>query len=148
MFINRQAILNAGMLHPATRWHCDWLLYFVVALKQGVYYFNEAFIHVNMRQLSYSEGKKNKKIQNQVMLDTINVLATQYPELWNDFKKAALVPHHAIRYIPLFLSDSLARQFVTKRFIWKMLINNSIVVRIGRLFPYRIIIKVRKLLRA
>lgn len=148
MFLSRQAILDAGLLHPDTRWHCDWLLYFVVALRKGVYYFNEVFINVNMRNLSYSEGKKNKKIQNKVMLDTIHILAKEYPDLWDDFKKAALVPHNALRYIVLFYCDPVARQFITKRFIWKMIINNPVVIRIGRLFPYRVILKVRTLLKA
>lgn len=148
MFIHRQAILNAGMMHPITRWHCDWVLYFIVALRQGLFYFNEIFIHVQMRKLSYSEGKKNIAIQNQVMLDTINLIAEQYPDQWDAFKQSAIVPHHALRYIPLFLLDPNARKFVTIRFIWKMLLNNSLVVRIGRLFPYRMILQVRKLLRA
>ncbi|MBV9576449.1 MAG: glycosyltransferase family 2 protein [Gammaproteobacteria bacterium] len=148
MFMSRQAILNAGNLHPATRWHCDWLLYFVVALRQGVYYFNEIFIHVKMRKLSYSEGKQNKKIQDQVMLDTVCLLSEAYPDLWNDFKRAALVPHHALRYVPLFLSHTVARKFISFRFMWKMAINNEMVVRVGRLFPYDVILKVRKFLRA
>jgi glycosyltransferase involved in cell wall biosynthesis len=148
MFMNRQAILNAGMLYPATRWHCDWLLYFAVALRQGVYYINEVFIHINMRKLSYSEGKNNNQTQNKVMLDTLQVIHQHYPDLWQDFKKAALVPHHALRYVYLFLLDKTARQFVTKRFIWKMIINNPAVVKIGRLFPYRVILRMRKLLRA
>lgn len=148
MFIHRQAILDAGMLHNATRWHGDWLLYFVAALRHGVYYINEVFIHISMRKVSYSEGKQNKQIQNQVMLDTVRIVDRHYPELWDDFKKAALAPHFAIRYIALFLSDPVARRFMTPRLIWKMLINNRMVVRIGRLFPYRIILGVRKLLRA
>ncbi|WP_267896350.1 glycosyltransferase family 2 protein [Aquicella lusitana] len=148
MFMNRQALLNAGIFYSETRWHADWLMYFVVALRQGIYYFNEVFIHINVRKLSYSEGKGNTKIQNQVMLDTVHLIAEKYPDLWDDFKKAALVPHHAIRYIALFLMDPLARRFITKRFVWKMMINNHMIYRIGRLFPYRFILRARRLLRA
>ncbi len=148
MFMHRQAILDAGGTKPATRWHGDWLLYFVVALRHGIYYFNDLFIHVDMRAASYSEGKRNKKIQNEVMLETINIIANDYPDLWDDFKRAGLVPHHALRYIPLFLLDPIARRFISKRLIWKILINNSMVVRVGRLFPYHFILMARKWLRA
>lgn len=148
MFMHRQAILDAGIVHPETRWHGDWLLYFVVALRQGMFYVNDVFINVSMRKASYSEGKQNKKIQDQVMLDTIRIISQEYPDLWSDFKKAGLLPHHALRYIPLFLSDAIARKFVTRRLIWKILINNQMTVRIGRLFPYSVILRARKLLRA
>ena len=149
MFINRELILKAGQLHPALRWHSDWLLYFVAALSQGFYYTNDVFIHISMRKAGYSEnGKRNIKIQNQVMLDTVKVIATEHPDLWNDFKNMALLPHYSPRYILLFLTDQTARRFVSLRLLWKMLINNRMVERIGRFFPYRVILGMRKLLRS
>lgn len=148
MFMNRNAIIEAGLVYPEARWHADWLLYFVVALRYGIYYINEIFIHVDMRKMSYSEGKKHIKTQNKVMLDIVKIIATAYPALWDTFKVAALVPHHSIRYVLLFYLDPLGRKFITKRFIWKMLINNALIVRIGRLFSYATILKVRKWLRA
>lgn len=148
MFLRKQAVLDAGSFYSATRWHGDWLLYFAVALKEGIFYVNEVFIHIDMRKLSYSEGKRDKKTQNKVMLDTLHIIKKHYPHLWNDFKEGALIPHHELRYIPLFLADPIARSFMSMRLIWKILINNSLIVRIGRLFPYHIILKTRRLLRA
>ena len=148
MFMNKQAIISAGLLYPELRWHCDWLLYFVVAFRQGLYYVNETFVYINMRNDGYSEGKRDWKIQKQVMVATINVLQKNYPELWNNFKEAALSPYYAIKCIPLFLMNSGLRRFVTWRLLWKFIINNPMVVRIGRLFPYPIILGMRKFLRA
>jgi len=149
MFINRELMLKAGMLNPALRWHSDWLLYFVAAFEQGFYYVNEVFIHISMRKAGYSEsGKQNKKIQNQVMLETVKAIAEQHPNLWHYFQETALAPHYSPRYIPLFLSNTSARQFMSLRLAWKMLINNRLVERVGRLFPYRVILGVRKLLRS
>jgi glycosyltransferase involved in cell wall biosynthesis len=149
MFLNRELVIKAGMLNPALRWHSDWLLYFVVAFQQGFYYINEVFIHISMRAAGYCEnGKKDKKIQNQVMLDTVKAIATQHPELWQNFKQTALAPHYSPRYIPLFLADPIGRRFLTPRLLWKMLINNRMVVRLGRLFPYPVILKMRKLLKS
>jgi glycosyltransferase involved in cell wall biosynthesis len=149
MFMNRELVLKAGMLLPELRWHSDWLLYFVLALSQGFYYIDEVFIHISMRAAGYSEnGKRNNKVQDQVMLDTVKVIASTFPDLWPDFKKVALLPHYSPRYILLFLTDKTARQFVTKRLLWKMLINNRFVERVGRLFPYRVILGMRKLLRS
>lgn len=148
MLMQRRAVIEAQMLYPSLRWHCDWLLYFAIALRHGIYYIDEVFIHINMRAASYSEGKRDWKIQKQVMIDTVQTIATQYPDLWPDFKKAALMPHYSLRYIPLFIFNANCRPFFTLRFAWKCIINNSLVVRIGRLFPYRVILRARKLLRA
>ncbi len=148
MFINRQAILKADLIHQATRWHGDWLLYFVVAFRQGIYYINQVYIHINMRKISYSEGKQNKKIQDQVMLDTIDVIDKYYSDLWENFREAALLPHYSIRYMILFLTSGTPRRFFTKKLGWKFLINNAVTVRIGRVFPYRFILSVRKFLRS
>lgn len=148
MFMHRQAVLNAGMLYPELRWHSDWLLYFAVALQQGIYYVNHIFAYVNIRREGYSEGKRNTKIQNQVMLATIQIIQQQYRYLWKDFKEAALLPNYGLRYIPLFLTNSTARQFLTPTLLWKFFINNAVIVRIARLFPYKIILGMRKLLRA
>jgi len=148
MFMNRQAVLAAGMLHSKLRWHCDWLLYFVVAFQQGLYYCDEIFVYVNLRKGSYSEGRNIWKQQKQVMLDTVQILSQHYPALWGAFKAAALLPSYAIRYIPLFLFYPMLRRFFTIKLLWKLLLNNKMVVRIGRLFPYWIILGVRKLLRA
>lgn len=149
MFLNRELVVKAGMLNHALRWHSDWLLYFVAAFQQGFYYINDVFIHISMRAAGYSEnGKRDKKIQDQVMLDTVKAIAAHHPALWQDFKQNALAPHYSPRYIPLFLADPVARRFLSMRLIWKMLINNRMVVRIGRLFPYRIILMMRKLLKS
>lgn len=148
MLIKRQAILEAGMLYPELRWHCDWLLYFTIALRHGIYYVDHVFVHINMRKTSYSEGKQDKNVQNTVMLATIRLIQDRVPDLWSYFKSGGLLPHYSMRYIPLFISDPIARSYVTWRMIWKTIINNRLIVRIGRLFPYRVILQARKLLRA
>ncbi len=149
MFINRELIMRVGMIQPALRWHGDWLLYFICAFKQGFYYINEVFIQIDIRKAGYCEnGRQNNNVQSQVMLDTVRIIDKVYPECWEDFKAAALMPHYALRYIPLFLSDPVACRFVTARLVWKMLINNKIMTRIGRWFPYSVILRTRKLLKA
>lgn len=148
MLINRQVVIDAGMLQLASRWHGDWILYFVAAFRNGMYYVDSVFTHIHIRKQGYSEGTRQKPVQDKVMLATVDIIRKRYPELWNDFRDAALLPHYAIRYITLFLSDPIARQFMTLKLIWKMMINNAMVVRIGRLFPYRVILGMRKLLKA
>ena len=149
MFINRQLVLSVGMTLPPLRWHGDWLLYFVCAFKQGFYYVDEVFIHIDIRKAGYCEnGRQNIQVQNQVMLATVRAIDREYPELWEDFKAAALMPHYALRYIRLFWSDSVGRRFLSMRLVWKMFINNRLITRLGRLFPYKVILRTRKLLKA
>lgn len=148
MLLNRQAVINAGLLYPQLRWHSDWLLYLVVALQHGIYYANDIFVYINCRKEGYGEGKHIWRSQRQVMIDTIKLLVQRYPQLWNDFKAAALLPHYRIRYIYLFLRDPMLRRFFTWRLLWKLVLNNAAVVRISRLFPYGFVLKLRKLLKA
>lgn len=148
MFLNRRAVLASHCLHPELRWHCDWLLYFVVAFRHGIYYINEVFVYIDMRKEGYAEGKRNAKVQNEVMRDTLKILHTHYPDLWEKFKQSALLPHYSPRYVPLFLIYPHLRKYLTVTLFWKLLLNNAMVIRIGRLFPYRIILAMRKLLRA
>ena len=147
MLMNRQAIIEAGLVQPA-RWNGDWILYFVIAFRYGIYYINDVFIHITMRKASYSEGKRERTVQDNLILETLHIIYKQYPDVWPAFKKAGLLPHYALRYIGLLLSDPIGRQFMTPKVVWKIIINNAMVVRIGRLFPYRVILGMRKLLKA
>src|SRR3990167_1228283 len=125
MLINRQAVINAEMLQLDSRWHGDWILYFVVAFRHGIYYCKQVFTHINMRKQGYSEGKNENRVQDKVMLDTVNIIARCYPDLWDDFRDSALLPHYALRYRKLFLSDPVSHQFITTRLLWKLIINNA-----------------------
>jgi len=144
MLMNRKAVIEAGRLSSSLRWHADWLLYFVLAFKYGFYYTNKIFITINMRKESYSQGKKLLATQRNIIINTIKIYRQQYTELWQAFKQAALLPHYSPAYIPWFLIERSCRQFVSLKLIWKLMINNSMVTKIGRLFPYRVILGVRK----
>ncbi|MCR9191778.1 MAG: glycosyltransferase [Gammaproteobacteria bacterium] len=148
MFINKEAIVLAGFLKPELKWHCDWLLYFVIALRQGIYYTGQVFTHISIRKDGYSSGLHHKKFQNNVMMETIKAARWTYPDLWPAFKEAALLPHYAGRYVWLFLFSAQTRSFLSCKLVWKIVINNKIITKIGRLFPYRIILNVRQWLHA
>lgn len=146
--MKRSAVMDAGMLVNETRWHGDWVLYFVVAFRHGIYYVNDLFIHIMMRKKSYSEGKYERDIQDKVMLTTLHAIYQHYPDVWPQFKSAGLLPHYAMRYIALLMKDPIGRRFMTRRLFWKLLVNNKAVERIGRWFPYQFILSIRKLLKA
>lgn len=148
MFMKRDAILQAGLLHHELRWHSDWLLYITIALQHGIYYIKTPFVDIYMREQSYSSNRLNYAKQKQVMLNTYYAIKNRYPDLWLCFKRAALAPHYTPRYIGLFLSDPTLRKFITLKLLWKLLINNSMITRIGKLFPYRTSLTVRRLIRA
>ncbi len=103
MLMNRQAVVAANFLKPESRWHGDWLLYFVIAFRHGIYYVNDVFTHITMRQASYSESKRDVKTQNNVMLANLHLIHTDYPDVWPAFKCAGLLPHYAARYYKLLL---------------------------------------------
>jgi glycosyltransferase involved in cell wall biosynthesis len=147
LFINRRAILAAGLMYPQLRWCCDWMLHFVIAFRLGFYYIDEVFVHVLLRKASYSEGKHRWGDQKKIILSTLKIMSEDYPELWKDFKEAALLPGYGMRYLSLYFNP-LARRFFTLRLIWRFMINNALVIRVGRLFPYRVIARARKLLWA
>lgn len=148
MLLNRQAVLAADCLLDETKWHCDWLLYFVVAFRLGVYYVDDIFCTISMRKECYSEGKNQNDVQDKVMLATIRLLHEKYNDVWPAFKNAGLLPHYAIRYVKLFMLDSVARSYMSMKLVWKLFINNAMITKLGRLFPYKLILQARRLLRA
>lgn len=148
MCMNRSAVLSAGLLLPALKWHSDWLLYFVIACRHGIYYTNHVFVNIDIRKKGYAQGLHHKPEQNQVMLAITQALRLNYPDLWVVFKESALLPHYALRYVFLFMLSSSARSFLSTKLLWKVCINSALVVKVGRLFPYRIILNIRKCLRA
>lgn len=148
LIIKRQAIIEAGMLYPQPCWYCDWLLYFVIAFRQGVYYIDEVFVHINQRKNSYSEGKWIWHKQKQALLSIFKVLQQHYPELCQDFKKGAQLPDYSIRYIFLFLSYATLRSFVTKSLLLRLLINNTFIIAIKKILPIHLTLRIKKLLLA
>ncbi len=144
---NRQAVLEIGMLQPSLRWHADWLLQFVLALRYGIYYIDQVFSYVDMRRESYCEGRHHLGQQKQVLIAMMNRLQEDYPDLWREFRESALLPAYSFRFLPLFLFHRKLRQYVTPRLIWRLLLNNKLVIYIGRFFPHRIVLHVRKLLK-
>lgn len=147
LFMKRQTMIEAGLLQPEVRWHSDWLLYCSVAFLKGVYYTDTVFVDISVRKQGYSEGKRNFKIQKQVMLSMMRVLKNS-PMLFESFKLASLLPCYSTRYLLFCLFEPAWRQFLSLKLLWKLLVNNSMVIKLSRLFPYYLILKVRELLKA
>ncbi|TAK76568.1 MAG: glycosyltransferase family 2 protein, partial [Gammaproteobacteria bacterium] len=116
---NRQAVMDAKMLQPSLRWHADWLLQFVLALKHGLYYIDHVFAYVDLREESYCEGRHNMMQQKQVLIAMIDTLQTRYPELWQDFKKYGLMPNYSSRFLSWFLFNANLRRYVSVRLLWR-----------------------------
>src|SRR5205807_1259360 len=95
VILNREAVLLTGKLYPELKWHTDWLLYFVIGFRHGLYYTNSVFVNVTIRKNGYCQGRHNWKEQRGVLQAALQLIHTQFTDLEQDFKSAALLPHYA-----------------------------------------------------
>jgi len=125
-----------------------WLLYFVLAFQHGLCYLDETFVNITVRDDNYSSGQKEWTKEKPALLNTMKALQDRFPQFWANFKKAALLPHYNLRYLQLLFSSLLFRRYFSLRLLWRLLATNRLIVRVGRLFPHRMVLRIRKLLRA
>lgn len=148
MFINRQEIIRCGFLKSELKWHADWLLYFTVAFRRGIIYLDQIFIEIDIHRQGYAQGLFNKREQNEVMKSTVEAMRLYCPDVWLVFKEAAILPHYSLRYIFLILFTPEMFPMLSMKVLYKILINNHLVFKLGRLLPYKYVSQIRKYLKA
>lgn len=147
MVLKKDAVIQANMLYPETYWYNDWVLYFIIAMRHGIYYTNHIFIHIHIRKDGYSKVKRKLGFQKKVFVDTMLSIKQHSEDLFLIFKKSALLPDYSLRFLPLFLLNASLRKFITKRLLWNFMMHNQLIVHASRLLPFSFKLQLRKLLR-
>ncbi len=72
----KDLFLQAGGYNPDLRWHCDWLVLQVIALRHGVCFLPRVTNVVRMVQGAYSANQHKQKMQREVLQQLLRVLTS------------------------------------------------------------------------
>jgi glycosyltransferase involved in cell wall biosynthesis len=118
--LRREAILAAGGLIPELRWHADWLLDFLLALRHGFYHLRQDCCVMKYSPRSYSQGRHDWTQQGQVLRTLISTLPRRYPDIMPLFRQAGLLPTYNIAFMATLLSDAELRFYATPLLLWRL----------------------------
>jgi glycosyltransferase involved in cell wall biosynthesis len=132
--LRRDAILAAGGLIAPLRWHADWFLDFVLALRNGFVYLPHECSIMATSPTSYSQGRHHRRDQQQILQFLISTLRLRYPDVAPRFRAAALLPSFNVGFLRLLLSPGL-RWYATALLIWRMIMFRPLRL-CGRILPW------------
>jgi hypothetical protein len=118
--LRREAILAAGALMPQLRWHADWLLDFVLALRHGFYHLPQDCCVMKYSPHSYSQGRHDWPRQKEILRTLIGLLAGRYPDVMPLFREAALLPTYNIAFMQTLMTDPKLRSYATPLLLWRL----------------------------
>jgi glycosyltransferase involved in cell wall biosynthesis len=118
--LRREAIVAAGGLIPGLRWHADWLLDFVLALRHGFYHLPQDCCVMKYSPHSYSQGRHDWSRQREILRTLIALLPERYPDIVLAFRRAALLPTYNIAFMPTLLRDPKLRFYMTPLLLWRL----------------------------
>jgi hypothetical protein len=118
--LRRKAIVAAGGLIPELRWHADWLLDFVLALRHGFYHLPQDCCVMKYSPHSYSQGRHDWSRQQEILRTLIALLPERYPDIVLSFRRAALLPTYNIAFTSTLLRDPKLRFYATPLLLWRL----------------------------
>jgi glycosyltransferase involved in cell wall biosynthesis len=118
--LRREAIVAAGGLIPELRWHADWLLDFVLALRHGFYHLPQDCCVMKYSPHSYSQGRHDWSRQKEILRTVITALPRRYPDIMPLFRQAALLPTYNIAFMQALLTDPELRFYATPLLLWRL----------------------------
>lgn len=141
--ISRRALERAGRLDPGLRWHCDWLVNFVIAFRQGAFYVPRDVLFLSTGMETYSAGRHNPDKQRPVIHRLVTVLTTSYPDVFPAFRKAGLLPTYEAGTLPVLMADSRTCRYLTPLLIWRLLMYRTLRF-LGRQLPETLRVNLRR----
>jgi glycosyltransferase involved in cell wall biosynthesis len=118
--LRRQAIVAAGGLIPELRWHADWLLDVVLALRHGFYHLPQDCSIMKHSPCSYSQGRHDWSLQQEILRTLITLLPERYPDIAPLFRSTALLPSYNIVFMSTMLRDPKLRSYATPLLLWRL----------------------------
>jgi glycosyltransferase involved in cell wall biosynthesis len=143
--MRHRSVMEAKALQEPLRWHCDWMLYYMLAFQYGAYFIPECLVHVEVSSESYSSNAMIWNRQRDVIHALITLLASDYPQMKQRWKSAALLPTYDLRALGLLWQPD-CRWYVTPLLLWRLLIH-SMAYRLKYFLPRTLLIRLRSLFR-
>jgi glycosyltransferase involved in cell wall biosynthesis len=107
--VRRAALLEAGGFRPALRWHSEWLVYYVVALRYGACAIPETLAMMRERLGTYSAtGMNNPQQQREVLRAMVEVIRSpEYRDVLPVFRRRPVLLSPLGRQMLYVLGSSL-----------------------------------------
>lgn len=119
--MRRDAIIAAGGLLPDLHWHCDWFLYLLIAIRYPFAVLPQEFACIRESGGQYSRACFNWRKQKPVIQAFIRILENDYPDAYEIFRQAALLPTYDLETLGLCLADPALRRYLTPLLCWRLL---------------------------
>jgi hypothetical protein len=90
--IRKSLIAEAGGLLPQLRWHCDWFMQWVLALRYGACYIPEPLATIRVAPHSFSaSGTKGLEAQIAVVTEMLDLLRGPCLDVSTPFRRGAIL---------------------------------------------------------
>lgn len=134
-----------GGLRAPLKWHSDWFVNLMIALRTGVAYVPENFSICRLEgKKSYSSNRFHWPSEREVICASLAAIA-EYPREAELFRASALLPKYDLRALPIFRAPPF-RRFLTPLLVWRMLMH-SIAYRTKHIIPRPVLMYFRPLFR-
>lgn len=144
--MRRDVMLELGGYLPELKWHCDWLLYLLIAHSQPFAIIPENIVSIRRAEGQYSEACHDPKLQAPVSKTLLTQLRKRYKPHYPFFKQSAMLPIYDIHALVQLLTDKDMRGYLTPLLAWR-LISYGVLRKAGRLIPTDLRRALRRLLR-
>lgn len=144
--LRREDALAAGGLMPQLRWHCDWHLNFVLAMRRGLCYVPRELAVVQMGQATYSRGRERWSEQREVLASLVIALQEQYSDVCPKMREAALLPIYEPAFLAVMLADRRLRGYLTLLLAWRLTTYKTLAMA-ARVVPWQLRQQLRAWLR-
>lgn len=144
--LRRDAVISAGKFIPQLAWHCDWLLYLLIASRHPFAVIPHEFARVRQAEHQYSHACFDWKKQRPVIEAFVHILARDYPRDYGFFRRCAVLPTYDLQTLWLCLTHPGMRRYATSLLIWR-LASYKLLRFISRLCPETFQARLRRWLR-
>jgi glycosyltransferase involved in cell wall biosynthesis len=114
-----QAFRDAGGYIPDLKWHSDWFVTLVVALRHGACYLPEQLTQMTIRDDSYSARSLRGRTAQRPLLEKILRLLSQpqYADVAQSMREAGLLPEYQLRTLIWLMQNSEGRKFINQSLV-------------------------------
>ena len=144
--IGREAAIAAGQHIAALKWHCDWFMYLVIAVREPFAVLSDEFARICLSDGQYSNACFHWAKQKPVIEAFILTLKKDFPSEYSFFRQCALLPTYDVEALFLLALNPALRDYLTPLLCWRLLTYKLFRV-LSRLCPDNARAAIRKLMR-
>lgn len=118
--LNTKEVKKFGGYKAKLLWHSDWMLYLLIALKNGIILFNKKIVKRNIRSDSYSSNMNSIQKEKVIIKSFLKILNQNHYSIYLKFKKLSILPNYNFFLFLSLLNDKKFRAYITYGLIKKI----------------------------